>query len=58
MLGQQVALLVNGEQEAGYHEIKWQASIASGIYFYRFEAVDVTNPNNRFVQVKKMLLLK
>ena len=57
-LGQQVALLENGEREAGYHEIKWQAVVASGIYFYRIEAVDVTNSNNRFVQVKKMLLLK
>jgi hypothetical protein len=57
-LGQQVAVLANGEQEAGYHEVQWQASVASGIHFYRIDAVSVTDPNNRFMQVKKMLLLR
>jgi hypothetical protein len=37
---------------------EWQASVASGIYFYRIEAASASDPNNRFVQVKKMLLLK
>lgn len=58
VLGQRVATLENGEQEAGPHEVEWHATVASGIYFYRIEAVDMTNPNNRFIQVKKMLLLK
>ncbi len=57
-LGQEVAVLENGEQEAGYHEVEWRANVASGIYFYRIDAVSMNNPNNRFVQVKKMLLLK
>jgi hypothetical protein len=57
-LGQEVALLENGEQEAGYHDVEWNANVASGIYFYRIDAVSTTDPNNRFVQVKKMLLLK
>ncbi len=58
MLGQQVAVLENGEREPGYHEVQWLANVASGIYFYRIDAVSVADPNNRFVQVKKMLLLK
>ena len=58
VLGQRVATLENGEQEAGSHEVEWHATVASGIYFYRIEAVDMTNPANRFIQVKKMLLLK
>lgn len=33
-------------------------NVSTGLYFYRLEAVDVVNPNNRFVQVKKMMLLK
>jgi hypothetical protein len=57
-LGQQVAVLENGEHEAGYHEVTWHANVASGMYFYRFESVSVSDPNNRFVQVKKMLMLK
>ncbi len=58
VLGQVVSELMNGEQAAGWHEATWNASVSSGIYFYRIEAVDVNNPKNRFVQVMKMLLLK
>jgi hypothetical protein len=51
-LGQQVATLVNGEVEAGYHEVKIDAAgLSSGVYFYRMQAGD-------FVQSKKFVLLK
>jgi len=51
-LGQQVALLQNGEQEAGYQEVKFDGSpLSSGVYFYRIEA-------GSFVQTRKLLLLK
>ena len=51
-LGQVVAELVNGELNAGVHEVTWNASnVSSGIYFYRIEA-------NNFVQTRKMMLLK
>jgi hypothetical protein len=51
-LGQQVANLVNGESEAGYHDVQFNASnLASGIYFYRLQA-------GSFVQTHKMMLLK
>ncbi len=36
----------------------WNANVSTGLYFYRLEAIDVMNPNNRFVQVKKMILFK
>jgi hypothetical protein len=58
VLGQQVASLVNGEQSAGWQGVIWNANVSSGVYLYRLEAVDLVNPNNRFVQVKKMILLK
>lgn len=57
-LGQQVAVLENGEQEGGLHEVQWHANVASGIYFYRIDAASVGDPTNRFLEVKKMLLLK
>ncbi|HXX64685.1 MAG TPA: T9SS type A sorting domain-containing protein, partial [Bacteroidota bacterium] len=51
-LGQQIATLVNGTDEAGYHEVKFDGSnLASGVYFYRLQA-------GSFVQVKKLLLVR
>jgi len=51
-LGQQVAVLQNGEQEAGYHEVRFDGSgLSSGVYFYRIQAGD-------FVQAKRILLLR
>ena len=58
MLGQRVASLVNEEQEARYHERTWIGDGASGLYFYRLEAIAIGDPNRRFVEVRKMLLLK
>lgn len=57
-IGQVVATLVDGERDAGYYETEWKASVASGIYIYRIEAVASDNQTNAFVQVKKMLLVK
>jgi len=51
-LGQLVATLVQGEEEAGYHEVKFDGSgLSSGVYLYRLTA-------GSFVQTRKLLLLK
>jgi hypothetical protein len=51
-LGQQVATLVNGEMEAGYHSVRFDGSkLASGVYFYRLQA-------GTYVETKKLLLLR
>lgn len=51
-LGQLVAILVDGEEQAGNHEVRFDgATLASGIYFYRLSA-------GSFVKVMKCLLMK
>jgi predicted GH43/DUF377 family glycosyl hydrolase len=51
-LGQQVAQLVNGDMEAGFHEVRFDASgLSSGVYFYRLRTGGV-------VETKQFLLLR
>jgi hypothetical protein len=51
-IGQQVAQLVNGEVEAGDHEIRFDGNnLASGVYFCRLSA-------GTFVETKRLLLLR
>ncbi len=51
-LGQAVATLVNGEQETGYHEVRFDGSnLASGIYFCRLKA-------GQSIRTNKILLLR
>ena len=51
-LGQEMAVLQNGEQEAGYHEVKFDGTgLASGVYFNRLQA-------GTYVQTRKLLLLR
>lgn len=52
LLGHEVAILVQAEQEAGYHEMRFDASaLASGVYIYKLQAGD-------FLQTRKVLLLR
>ncbi|MCH7819095.1 MAG: T9SS type A sorting domain-containing protein [Candidatus Marinimicrobia bacterium] len=56
LLGREVARVVDGEQSAGNHTVRWDASnFASGIYFYRLQAGPAAGG---FVQTRKMVLLK
>ena len=59
VLGQNVATLIDGEQQAGYRQVSWNASsYASGIYFYRLEATSVANSSKTFTRVMKMIYMK
>ena len=52
VLGQIVVTPIQGEQQAGYHDLRFDGTnLASGVYFYRIQA-------GSFVQVKKLLLLR
>jgi hypothetical protein len=66
-LGQQVGVLVNGETEAGYHEVKFDgANLASGVYFYTIrvrmsDAASQRSANRgagEIVETRKLLLLR
>ncbi|MGE5811565.1 MAG: T9SS type A sorting domain-containing protein, partial [Ignavibacteria bacterium] len=51
-IGEEIALLVNGEKESGYHTIEFNAAnLPSGVYFYQFRA-------GNFTETKKMILMK
>jgi plastocyanin len=52
IIGEEVALLVNGILDAGFYEVTFSAiNLPSGIYFSKLEA-------NNFTQTRKMILLK
>jgi hypothetical protein len=58
-LGQVVATLFDGIQDAGYNEARWNAeSVTSGVYFYKLEAVSINDMQRSFTQVRKMVLMK
>ncbi len=51
-LGREVVSLINSEQEAGIHEVVWNAkNYTSGVYFFKFKAGDYTT-------TKKMMLIR
>jgi hypothetical protein len=51
-LGQQVAVLQNGELEAGYHEVRFDGTnLAGGMYLYRLQA-------GNYMATKKVVLLR
>lgn len=57
---------MNGEQEAGYHEVRFDGSgLSSGVYFYRMQVrgSDSASPRDSksgagsFVQTRKLVIL-
>ena len=51
-VGQEVAELVRGEQDAGYHEVTFNAqNLPSGVYFYRLRA-------GNYSETKKLLIVR
>ncbi|HMK39353.1 MAG TPA: aryl-sulfate sulfotransferase [Bacteroidota bacterium] len=65
-LGQQVSTLVNGTEESGFHEVRFDGSnFASGVYYYRLRAHPEGGPQGGsgaeagdFIVTKKLLILK
>jgi hypothetical protein len=52
ILGEEVATIVDGVQEAGYKSVEWDAtSVASGVYMYQLKTDETS-------EVKKMVVLR
>ena len=52
VLGREIAVLVNETQQAGKHEIEWNAAdYPSGVYFYKLTS-------GSYSKTKKMMLVK
>jgi hypothetical protein len=57
--GREIVVLVNEEQSAGLHQVKFDASrLASGVYCYRISIGSLSGVAGEYVQTRKMLLLK
>lgn len=53
LIGQKVETLVAENQQAGHHQVEWNAGgFASGVYYYRLST------EAGFIQTKKLILLK
>ena len=51
-LGQQVSILVNESEDAGFHDVRFDGSgLASGVYFYRLSA-------GEYVATKKLVVIR
>jgi photosystem II stability/assembly factor-like uncharacterized protein len=51
-IGEEVAVVLNEEREAGYHQVEFNAAtLPSGVYFYQLKA-------DSYIETKKMILMK
>jgi len=58
ILGQKIDELVTANLEPGFYNVTWNASVPSGTYFYKLEAVTLDKSVKSFRQVRKMTLMK
>jgi len=60
VLGQEVATLVDGEVQAGRHQVLWNATQhSSGVYFYRLTAHGTEQTQRSvFTQTRKLILVR
>jgi len=57
-IGQVVGEIADGVFPAGYSQAVWNANVPSGLYIYRITAAAVASPDQKFTQIRKMVLLR
>ncbi len=58
ILGQVVSRLLDTDLEKGFKSIDWEATVSSGTYILRLEAISLQNPNVHFESTRKMILMR
>jgi hypothetical protein len=59
VLGRNVKTLVDGMEDAGYKSVTWDAAErASGVYFYRLDAASTGKGGAKYINVRKMVVVK
>ena len=59
LLGKEVTTLVNGYKPAGIYKLEFKAeNLPSGIYFYQMSMIPVRIQTSKYLETKKMLLVK
>jgi flagellar hook assembly protein FlgD len=62
--GQEVRTVFEGELGAGFGSVQWDGrsnagtTLASGVYFYRIQAVAIQGSGEAFVETRRMILVK
>lgn len=63
LMGREIRILVNGNEEAGYKSVIWDgkdshgSAVSSGMYLYRLDVISYES-NKEFHQTRKMVLLR
>jgi hypothetical protein len=57
-LGQELAVIEDGEAEGGYHDVQWNSEVASGVYFCKLVAVPVRSSDRQFVGSRRLIVLR
>ena len=59
VLGQEVAVLVDEFQVAGFRSVTWNAgNMSSGVYFYRLSAASLSGQASILIDTRKLILIK
>ncbi len=59
MLGQIIAIIAQGTMQAGYHEATFDGfDLTSDVYIYAIEVNPLETGSKKYVQIKKMVLMK
>ena len=52
LLGEVIETIVENEFIAGVHQTQFNTQLATGVYYYKFEAVSLTNPKIKLLILK------